>query len=239
MSESEVEAVEASTPDAIRRNHLALAEHAKTALAKSGAVVTIGKGRHVCLKPLAEIAGLLRVTVICEAQPVAVDPITSKPMAVTLCRVSTPDGVVAQAYGYCSAAEKWREWHAIASMAETRAKVRALAQLLAPILTLADETLSLTPSETMPADMGPNFSANNESGNPAASGNPFETTATVKRFGHNKTGSSAKPTRATQAQAERLAGLAPEEYSVMKVLGMAKGRVDALIKYYEAQMSVA
>ncbi|MCY4259275.1 MAG: hypothetical protein OXC91_03305 [Rhodobacteraceae bacterium] len=141
----------------------ALAEYAKAALARDGAVVTIGKGRHVTLKPLSEIAALMQVSVTCEHLEPTTDPLSQAPMARAVCVVTRSDGVSVRSAGVCSAGEttfgrdgstraRWTEWHAMQSMAETRAKVRALHQLLAPVLTIADNDLSSSPYEIMPAD---------------------------------------------------------------------------------------
>ena len=132
------------------------------ALDRPGAVVVIQGGKHVTIKPLTEIAAHLAVSIDTTEPTPFVDPVSNEPAARVRATATRRDGVYASANGICSTGEegetrdgrkfrRWPEWHACVSMAETRARVRALSALLAPIIVEATEgNVSVTPAETMP-----------------------------------------------------------------------------------------
>ena len=134
------------------------------ALHRPNAVVEIRGSRHVTITCLAEIAGLLQIAVEVSRPREIADPTCDQAVgAEVTCTVTRPDGVTVTEVGMASLGERtkkgeqrWTEWHAVASMAATRAKVRALTTLLMPILMVASRkdprgaALSGTPAEIMP-----------------------------------------------------------------------------------------
>ena len=142
----------------------AMLDQCRTALAREGGKVKMGQGRyHITDQALTEMAGHLHVSIDVEQGAEGIDPLTDKPMAVCKVRATRSDGVYAEAVGYCSTGEeitrqdgskfkRWTEWHAARSMAETRARVRALTVLFKAVVTMADSSVDVTPGETMPGD---------------------------------------------------------------------------------------
>ena len=205
-----------------------LAVLARTALSREGAVVKIQGGRHITIRPLSEIAAYLHVSVSCTTseQPYT-DPLTNAPMARTVCSVISAQGVEVVAVGVCSAGEqmrrrdgglcrRWTEWHAVVSMSETRAKVRALAQLLAPVITLADDSISLTPSEIMPEIM------------------PENIPATSAKQSNRQAKTSRRPKMVSAKKARELVKVSRGEYTLKEVEGvMTAEQADSLIAEYE------
>ena len=160
MSGGVLSLAERVQPERDLRN--ALVEPARKALNKPGAVVMIGQAQHVTITALAEIAGLIGVSIETSEAVEKLDPMgyeeePASCMAHVVCTVTRPDGVSVVEHGFASAGEttrgarKWADWHALASMAGTRAKVRALTTMLMPVIAAAGEyRLEATPAEVMP-----------------------------------------------------------------------------------------
>jgi len=126
------------------------------ALDRPGALVRIDSSDHVTIGALTEIAAHLAVSVDVSQPACQTDPITGEPAAVVTATATRADGVSAQANGVASLGERtkrtnrlrWTTWHGACSMAETRARVRALSALLSPAIQEATNgEVSLTPVE--------------------------------------------------------------------------------------------
>ena len=142
---------------------------AVAALTRPGAIVEIAGGRHITITPLAEIAALLAIDIVVSPPAERPDPLHPQAvMAEVRCTVTRPDGVSAAENGVASSAEltargkqRWTDWHALASMASTRAKVRALTTMLMPVLQFAARQHASdtgggvvpTPAEIMPIEL--------------------------------------------------------------------------------------
>ena len=132
---------------------------ALAALQRKGAVVAIGQGKHVTKTALAEIASYMSVDVEVTQPAVGHDPLNDAVTAVVQATAIRSDGVRVIANGVVSVAEtqtlkdgrvvqRWDDWHAMCSMAETRAYVRATSALFQPIIQAATNGgVSATPAE--------------------------------------------------------------------------------------------
>ena len=141
-------------------------EPAREALARPGAVRQYGQTYHITISALTEIAAYLAVSVEVSEPYEMVAP-GGRPCAVVKATATRGDGVSCQASGVCEQGEgtskrKYKAWHACCGMAETRARSRALAALLSPVLAVADPELSATPIEVMPDDGRQRASAKHE-----------------------------------------------------------------------------
>jgi len=130
---------------------------AVAALDRPGAVVEIGRSSHVTIQALTEMAAHLAVTVETTHPQQGTDPLTGAVTAEVTARAVRGDGVAADGHGVASAGEsvngrpRWQDWHAICSMAETRAKSRALTALLMPVIQIAsNHEISTAAAETIP-----------------------------------------------------------------------------------------
>lgn len=131
------------------------------ALDRPGALVRMDNSEHVTIGALTEIAAHLAVSVEVSLPECQTDPITGEPAAVVTATATRADGVSAQANGVASLGERtkrtnrlrWTTWHGACSMAETRARVRALSALLSPAIQEATNgEVSLTPVEPSSAN---------------------------------------------------------------------------------------
>ncbi len=134
--------------------------YVRDALSRESAVVQMAGGnRHYTRTGLLEIAGHLAVRCEFGDPQWSSDPLYPDAKMVSYrCRAIRADGVYQEALGACSSAEtmrgrpRWQDAHAMLSMAQTRAQVRALNALLQPIIQHATGTeYSATPAEDMPA----------------------------------------------------------------------------------------
>lgn len=138
-----------------------LGKYVPAVLKRKGSVVKIQGGSHVTNVALTEIAGLLGVSVEFSEPEWGDDPVNAGKRAVLVkCRAIRADGVVSESYGFCSNAEtvgrqnkpRWTDAFAQLSMAQTRARVRALNAMLMPVL--QTHGVSATPAEDMPNSAG-------------------------------------------------------------------------------------
>ena len=144
----------------------ALLAPARAALARPGGVAVIRESKHITDQALCEIAGHLGIDIAASPPRLGRDPLHDMPAAEVDVRVKRADGTEVAGTGVCSAGEtilrrgrgetaRWSDWHAMCSMAETRARVRALTVLLKPVITLADTAVSATAAETIPPAEAP------------------------------------------------------------------------------------
>ena len=138
-------------------------DHVRAILARPNSIANIKGNEHVTRVALLAMAGHLNVQ--CEmTQPdwSTKDPVTDDPMVMVECKATRPDGIASNAFGYCSYSEmlgtrrRWPDSFAMASMAQTRAQVRALSALFQPIIQVAmGNEVHLTPAEDMPTGAHP------------------------------------------------------------------------------------
>ena len=141
----------------------ALLEPARAALRMEGGIAQIQGSKHYTIKALTSIAGHVGVSCDFRDGRTLEDPTTGEAAYEIVCVATRRDGVYQAAVGFCSMAEtrydrrskaevpRWSDFFACRSMAQTRAKVRALNALLMPVILMADGSLSGTPAEDMPA----------------------------------------------------------------------------------------
>lgn len=140
-----------------------LATRIPAVLNMQGAVVSISGQKHYTRKALLTMAGYLNVSCDFHEEEWTRDPLNDDAAAVKVrCIASRADGVSQSAIGYVSSAEtqwnkrerahvpRWTDAHAMVSMAQTRAQVRALNALMLPAIVQADLGVSATPAEDMP-----------------------------------------------------------------------------------------
>ena len=135
----------------------------RAALEQKGAIERIIGRDHYTRSGLLTIAGHLNVSCEFHSGATALDPVTDAQGFEITCTATRMDGVKQEAVGFASLGEtivisatgeivqRWADWFAIRSMAQTRAQVRALNALLLPAIQQAlGDKVSSTPAEDMP-----------------------------------------------------------------------------------------